>query len=521
MTPYEIAKTFIGLKEVNGTANNESIIKMLQLVDKNIVEDETPWCSAFVNWVAKQSNSQMSNSLMARSWLKIGEPITLENAIAATDVVILKRNGSGLPSIANQPGADVVNYPGHVGFYHSHNDKTISLLGGNQGDQVIIKEYPIIWLLGIRRITKLNILSKPEENLGNYGFDMDDIFKYGDRNSGVLEVQKSLKLLDFYASEVDGIFGRITENAVKKYQTSKGLKADGIVGKKTIQVLQSKPTVVSEDWVARALSMISFFETSSKYPWTSISGDFDQMGISCGVLQWNIGQDSLQPFIKELGQSLVKKTMPKFGAILWEASIIDTKDGLSLVRKNFINPKDKDVKTEVKDELKILLNSSESKTIQISKFNNLAKKAKSAADNWALEYRGEHNCTRDEFLWFYDLFTLNGNLEGLTVQKVKNFIQQNQKEIPTIYFEWLRNYPKEVIVDGKKEKTFWVKDIEKNISIWQQIPLSTIQKQLFALSYLRAQTSRLHFKVLTMIRKSTISTGKGFVNGEEIDINLI
>lgn len=51
--------------------------------------------------------------------------------------------------------------------------------------------------------------------------------KTGSRGSDVIKLQRALNL---YA---DGIFGKLTEEAVKDFQKSKGLTADGIVGAKT------------------------------------------------------------------------------------------------------------------------------------------------------------------------------------------------------------------------------------------------------------------------------------------------
>lgn len=51
----------------------------------------------------------------------------------------------------------------------------------------------------------------------------------GDKGSDVLEVQKRLKGLGFYQGNLDGIFGRGMEKAVKYFQESRNLKVDGQV----------------------------------------------------------------------------------------------------------------------------------------------------------------------------------------------------------------------------------------------------------------------------------------------------
>lgn len=57
--------------------------------------------------------------------------------------------------------------------------------------------------------------------------EMGIVAKYGDRGAAVRVVQRLLHL------KVDGIFGPLTEEAVKEFQRANALTADGIVGRKT------------------------------------------------------------------------------------------------------------------------------------------------------------------------------------------------------------------------------------------------------------------------------------------------
>ena len=57
--------------------------------------------------------------------------------------------------------------------------------------------------------------------------------KYGNRGNITKLLQEKLTSLGYGTNGVDGIFGNGTKNAVIKYQKSKGLSADGIVGQNT------------------------------------------------------------------------------------------------------------------------------------------------------------------------------------------------------------------------------------------------------------------------------------------------
>ena len=62
------------------------------------------------------------------------------------------------------------------------------------------------------------------------------VLKKGDKSTAVMELQNKLIKLHFDMS-ADGIFGSITENAVKTFQQEKGLTVDGIVGPRTMEAI--------------------------------------------------------------------------------------------------------------------------------------------------------------------------------------------------------------------------------------------------------------------------------------------
>jgi uncharacterized protein (TIGR02594 family) len=143
---YDIAQRFVGIEEVPGAASNPQVLAMLRLDNAWPEGDSVPWCSAFANYVAWLLRLPRSKSLRARSWLKVGEVVSLEEAEPGFDVVIFSRGGGG------QPGPEVINAPGHVGFYAGVEGDNILVLGGNQSDTVSIAGYAKSRLLGVRRL---------------------------------------------------------------------------------------------------------------------------------------------------------------------------------------------------------------------------------------------------------------------------------------------------------------------------------------------------------------------------------
>lgn len=60
--------------------------------------------------------------------------------------------------------------------------------------------------------------------------------RFGDRGDSVKALQRLL-VSNGYFIKIDGVYGALTEAAVKAFQSGRGLKADGVVGSRTWGVL--------------------------------------------------------------------------------------------------------------------------------------------------------------------------------------------------------------------------------------------------------------------------------------------
>jgi len=61
----------------------------------------------------------------------------------------------------------------------------------------------------------------------------------GDQGTDVAYVQQRLRDLGYLSGRADGIFGNATERAVRDFQAANGLTADGVVGRRTMDALDS------------------------------------------------------------------------------------------------------------------------------------------------------------------------------------------------------------------------------------------------------------------------------------------
>ncbi len=138
-TLLEVAIGQYGVTEIKGRKHNPVIVSYSHTVGfDGVVDDETAWCSIFINWCAKIAGKERTGKMTARSWLNVGEDSLNPKP---GDVVVLWRESPD-------------SWKGHVGLFIGYSDdcEHVYLLGGNQNNSVCIKKYPSDRILNIKRL---------------------------------------------------------------------------------------------------------------------------------------------------------------------------------------------------------------------------------------------------------------------------------------------------------------------------------------------------------------------------------
>ncbi|MEQ1934332.1 MAG: peptidoglycan-binding domain-containing protein, partial [Fimbriimonadaceae bacterium] len=213
-------------------------------------------------------------------------------------------------------------------------------------------------------------------------------------------------------------FGAGAEGAVKRFQSANRIRSDGVVGPTTWKLLFDSSSVnqplPSKPLAVRCLALTGSFETSLAPPdcFAGLSGNFDGMGISFGVLQWNIGQGSLQPLILEMDakhRDILKGAFHVDYLALITAMKLPKKEGVewakTIQNNKFV------IHEPWRGEFKSLGRTPEYQQIQTDHADANYQKARS----WCAEY--ELWSERAVALMF-DIRTQNGSIKPITKQLI-------------------------------------------------------------------------------------------------------
>jgi hypothetical protein len=264
---------------------------------------------------------------------------------------------------------------------------------------------------------------------------------------------------------------------------------------------------LSDDWKKTAMLVTGHFEDASD-PWAAVSGSADGEGISLGVLQWNIGQGTLQPLVAGMDRAAVLAAMPQYGAELWEASTAPIPRGLDIVRSW---QQGRSLLPAAQQELKTLARTPTFIDRQLAAGNSIAASAWAGAVGWAQGSRNAAPSLR-EFCWMFDVITQNGGLKSVTPESTKRFMDSHGPEtLDAVILDWL---------SARDSSDSGYQDARRNAALWRN-GLGPSKIMLMAASYLRAGLARRQFRADVLNRKGTIVMGAGWLHGAQVDLSAL
>ncbi len=158
------------------------------------------------------------------------------------------------------------------------------------------------------------------------------------------------------------------------------------------------------------LSVSGKFEATGAPSYTDVAGNFDGQGISCGVLQWNAGQTTLQALVRAIGAAMGwDKAKTFFSSDIQQFSTLNSADGIAWCQQHYLTTGTTNLDPGAKAHWVAFLGQPESIAAQIQiASNGVLGHAKREVAAYAPDYIDRNR----PYVFFFDLVTQEG---GMTV----------------------------------------------------------------------------------------------------------
>lgn len=200
------ARRYLGTSEAPDSADNPVIAGFFRRATGRAYPDSTAWCAAFVGACLAEAGLRGTGSLLARSYLDYGTPLSEPRPGC---IVVLSRGRSA--------------WQGHVGFYVGRQNDRVAVLGGNQADRVSVAHYPAARVLGYRW--------------------PDAAAAMPDQGTDIRALQRRLIELGYHETgAVDGIMGARTRAALLAFKADQNLPLNADLDRDTLAALARSDT---------------------------------------------------------------------------------------------------------------------------------------------------------------------------------------------------------------------------------------------------------------------------------------
>ncbi len=280
---------------------------------------------------------------------------------------------------------------------------------------------------------------------------------------------------------------------------------------------------ITRDLIFDSLKDVSIPETSGC--WSGVTGNFDGQIVSVGVLQWNYGQNSLQPLMKAYQNQFatdraydqeLARTMPNYGKLVFSKGCL-TQPITDDCQKNLLALQTEGGKLQasLKAEFAALFESDSMLQVQTDRFVKLLE---SVSDDLRRLYPDTTPSVR-KIKWAIDTKVQQGGFPGdadvIRARAAWDRLdaQKRQAKLHSLisWYQGLSNAPDQ---DGASR-------VSDNAKVWNERitsnGLSDEQIDLLQLTFLKSRTAQGQsgrWQALTFQRRAKIIFGVGCVAGE-------
>jgi hypothetical protein len=275
------------------------------------------------------------------------------------------------------------------------------------------------------------------------------------------------------------------------------------------------------------LKSIAMVETSGC--WAGISQNFDGQLISAGVLQWNYGQNSIQPALKRFKQSMgeqlpafVAAQMPMYGSVVLSDRCLANTVGKQphICQANFLDSSDEHgqkIIPALLNELTVLFEKNEMIQIQMDLVMAVMEKSL----DFSKRLFGNDFVSQNNFHWMLDIIVQQGGFDNL--ESFKNDVDRAWARSTSRGPQFRQMTAKGILVwyaghsispDQGGLDCDWRYNIEKWSKMIASNAMDDEKFRLFLMSWMRARTASGEsgrWQALSFQRRAKIGVGIGSV----------
>lgn len=232
---------------------------------------------------------------------------------------------------------------------------------------------------------------------------------------------------------------------------------------------------------------------------SNLAGNFDGMGVSAGVLQWNLGCGSLQPMLAEMLAS--SGYSGPFLEDLQQLAASSKAAGVEQSLKYQVNNK---LNTDFKQAMVSLLTDPASVNVQ----KKYMRKVFAVSSKLVAKFGFEDDSLLPQ-LFFFDLITNSGSMKTVTPELIDGLFEDAGQAVFEELMAWVEQYP------DYASHTAEFFNLESIVALPEEC------QRLLIIGYERAKLSNPQWQVAAFSRRAFIAMTNGYVNKEIINIESL